>query len=165
MWFKVENGPADEVEVKNAQNIKQLKQEIILQHPRMFGDDQEAGVWHLYKTEHAQEPEDSWNLLTVLDGAGDTGPIALLLRRVSLTVYGTSGQSSKRRKKTEWKNETQLNAVSDDPGSQLFELDSSYLADSGLPSKKLILYCHTTFHQQFAFLREESLIKVFLVGF
>jgi hypothetical protein len=86
LWFKVENGPADEVEVKNAENIKQLKQEIIQQHPRMFGEDQEAGVWHLYKTAQAEEPENSWTLITELNGAGEIGPVALVLKRISTTT-------------------------------------------------------------------------------
>jgi hypothetical protein len=89
-WFKVENGPADEVEVKNAENIKQLKQEIIKQHPRMFGEDQEAGVWNLYKSSEAQEPEDSGDSLDVLGEAGKTSRTALVLRRVSPTLTAPS---------------------------------------------------------------------------
>jgi hypothetical protein len=86
LWFKVENGPADEVAVGNAENIKQLKQEIIQQHPRMFGEDQEAGVWHLYKSDEAQKPEDSGDYLDVLGDAGKTSRTALVLRRVSTTL-------------------------------------------------------------------------------
>jgi hypothetical protein len=42
-----------------------------------------------------------------------------------------------------------------DPLSVVFELDSVYLADSGLPeSQKLVLYCRPTFHHQFKFLQE-----------
>jgi hypothetical protein len=32
LWFKVENGPADQVEVKNAENILELMEAIIQQH-------------------------------------------------------------------------------------------------------------------------------------
>ena len=92
LWFKVENGPADEVGVNNAQNIKQLKNEMIQQHPRMFGDDQEAGVWNLYKTAQAQEPEDSGDTLDVLGEAGATSRTALILKRVSpIATSTTSG--------------------------------------------------------------------------
>ena len=91
LWFKVENGPADEVGVNNAQNIKQLKNEMIQQHPRMFGDDQEAGVWNLYKTAQAQEPEESWTTIAELDGAGETGPTALILKRIPQTAAAFAG--------------------------------------------------------------------------
>jgi hypothetical protein len=49
LWFKVENFPADEVKVGNAKNVKELKQEIIKQHPLMFGEYQEAGLWDLFQ--------------------------------------------------------------------------------------------------------------------
>ena len=96
LWFKVENGPADEVEVRNSQNIKQLKQEIIRQHPRMFGDDQEAGVWHLYKTgAEGKEPEESGDTLDVLGEAGKTSRTALILKRISQTApFGVGGNNS-----------------------------------------------------------------------
>lgn len=41
-----------------------------------------------------------------------------------------------------------------DVNSPLFQLDSNYLAKTGLPTQKLILYCRPTFHEQFKFLRE-----------
>jgi DNA replication protein DnaC len=58
-----------------------------------------------------------------------------------------------KRRKTQWK-QTKIKALTYDPNSTFFELDSDYLADSGLPSDKLILYCRSTFHDQFTFLRE-----------
>lgn len=91
LWFKVEDGPADEVEVNYAENIKQLKQEIIQQHPRMFGEDQEAGVWHLYKSAEAKEPEDSGDSLDVLGDAGKTSRTALILKSISPTTTAPSG--------------------------------------------------------------------------
>ena len=46
-----------------------------------------------------------------------------------------------------------------DPNSILFALDSDYLADSGLPVTKRVLYCRPTFHDQFKFLRERVIEK------
>jgi hypothetical protein len=83
LWFKVENGPADEVEVGNAANIKQLKKEIIQQHSYMFGEDQGAGVWHLYKSAQAQEPEDSWTPIAELGDAGETSRTSFILKKVT----------------------------------------------------------------------------------
>ena len=74
----------------------------------------------------------------------------------SADIFGTGTKfltlESKRRK-TQWK-QTKIKALTYNPYSTLFELDSNYLADSGLPSDKLILYCRPTFHYQFTFLRE-----------
>jgi DNA polymerase III delta prime subunit len=65
--------------------------------------------------------------------------------------------SRQKRQKTGWTT-TSIVALKYDPSSALFELDSAYLADSGLPaSQKLVLYCRPTFHQQFNFLQESVL--------
>jgi hypothetical protein len=82
LWFKVENGPADEVEVKNAANIKQLKQEIIQQHSYLFPPPTGPALWHLFRTAEAEEPEDSGDNLQVLGDAGQTSRTALILKRV-----------------------------------------------------------------------------------
>ncbi|KAJ1569032.1 hypothetical protein HK096_004456, partial [Nowakowskiella sp. JEL0078] len=58
----------------------------------------------------------------------------------------------------QWENATLLRKIhSYDPNNPLFELDTDYLANSGLPSSKLILYCRDTFHAQFKFLRKKVL--------
>ena len=93
LWFKVENGPADEVEVRNAENIKQLKQEIIQQHPRMFGEDQDAGVWHLYKSDEAEEPENSKSSISVLGNSGTVDGPEIVLRRVPTTAVEAANQN------------------------------------------------------------------------
>jgi hypothetical protein len=41
-----------------------------------------------------------------------------------------------------------------DPLSNIFHLDSDYLAKTGLATQKLVLYCRPAFHQQFIFLQE-----------
>ncbi|KAI8831485.1 hypothetical protein BJ741DRAFT_318924 [Chytriomyces cf. hyalinus JEL632] len=41
----------------------------------------------------------------------------------------------------------------------LFELDSTYLHGSGLPSTKLVLFCLKSFHDQFKFLHERVLCE------
>ncbi|KAJ3230985.1 hypothetical protein HDU81_004104 [Chytriomyces hyalinus] len=42
---------------------------------------------------------------------------------------------------------------------QLFELDSDYLAESGLPSATLVLFCRKVFHEQFNFLRQQVMLN------
>ena len=94
-WFKVENGPADEVEVRNAENIKQLKQEIIRQHSNLlhFQNTPAVADWNLYKSAQAEEPADSWTLITDLGTSGETGPAALILKRAY--APGTQGAYDK----------------------------------------------------------------------
>ena len=51
LWFKVEStGRAVTVKIAEDANVLELMEAIIQQRPRMFGDDQDAGLWHLYKT-------------------------------------------------------------------------------------------------------------------
>jgi hypothetical protein len=84
LWFKVEDGPAARVDVSNKELIiDDWKREMIRQHPQMFGEDQETGVWHLYKSAEAEEPEESWTPVTDLVDAGKTGPTALVLKRAA----------------------------------------------------------------------------------
>jgi hypothetical protein len=66
----------------------------------------------------------------------------------SLTATGME----RKRQKTDWQVST-LGQLLYDPNSALFELNSEYLAKTGLPSQKLILYCRPTFHEQFKFLQ------------
>jgi hypothetical protein len=65
----------------------------------------------------------------------------------------TAGDKKRKRRRTEWEVST-LGKLSYDPNSTIFQLDSNYLAKTGLPDQKLILYCRPTFHEQFKFLRE-----------
>jgi hypothetical protein len=84
LWFKIENGPADEVEVENAENIKQLKNKIIQQHSGFFTGQSDPLFWNLYKTGgEAEEPEDSGDSLDFLGEAGKTSRTALILKRVT----------------------------------------------------------------------------------
>jgi hypothetical protein len=84
LWFKVENGPGEEVEVKNAENIKQLKQEIIQQHSYLFTGQSDPLFWNLYKTGgEAEEPEESGDSLDGLGEAGKTCRKSIILKRVS----------------------------------------------------------------------------------
>jgi hypothetical protein len=62
-------------------------------------------------------------------------------------------EGSRKRQRTDWEVST-LGQLSYKPTSDFFELNSEYLAKTGLPSKNLILYCRPTFHEQFKFLRE-----------
>jgi hypothetical protein len=52
-----------------------------------------------------------------------------------------------------------LPALQYDSNAPLFELNSEYLAETGLPTRKLVLYCRPTFHEQFKFLREKVVEK------
>ena len=90
LWFKVENGPAAPVEANQCTSIWELKKEIISQHPRMFGDDLEAGVWNLFRSDPASEPEDSGDGLIVLEESGSTSRTALVMRRVQTQGMTTS---------------------------------------------------------------------------
>ena len=54
-----------------------------------------------------------------------------------------------------WKILSTLGQLRYDAHSPLFQLDSNYLANTGLPDKqKVVLYCRPTFHEQFKFLRK-----------
>ncbi|OAJ40780.1 hypothetical protein BDEG_24481 [Batrachochytrium dendrobatidis JEL423] len=61
----------------------------------------------------------------------------------------------KKRRTSEWEKVSTLAQLSYDPNSTIFELDTNYLVKTGLSTKKLILYCRPTFHEQFSFLREK----------
>ena len=91
LWFKVDNGPADEVEVRNAKNIKQLKNEIIQQHSNFFSGQSDPLLWNLYKSAQAKEPEDSGDSLDVLGDAGKTSRTAFVLKRISHTTTAPAG--------------------------------------------------------------------------
>ncbi|KAJ3347335.1 hypothetical protein HDU83_002191 [Entophlyctis luteolus] len=56
-----------------------------------------------------------------------------------------------------WKPGT-VNCHAYDIAEPLFELDSDYLTESGLPATKLVLYCRSTFHDQFKFIKDRVLI-------
>ena len=63
----------------------ELLEAIIQQHSNFFSGQSDTLLWDLYKTgAEGKEPEDSWTTIAELDGAGETGPTALVLRRVSL---------------------------------------------------------------------------------
>ena len=91
LWFKVENGPATKVIVDNTLDIDGLKNEIIEQHSYLFPPPTGPALWNLCKAAQAQEPVDSWTLITELNGAGEAGPTALVLRRVSPTLTAPAG--------------------------------------------------------------------------
>ena len=61
---------------------------------------------------------------------------------------------SHKKQKTNWTSSTKVARLTYVPSSPLFQLDSEYLADTGMPSSKLVLYCRPAFHQQFEFLQE-----------
>ncbi|EGF78076.1 hypothetical protein BATDEDRAFT_26764 [Batrachochytrium dendrobatidis JAM81] len=61
----------------------------------------------------------------------------------------------KKRRTSEWEKVSTLAQLSYDPNLTIFELDTNYLAKTGLSTQKLILYCRPTFHEQFSFLREK----------
>jgi hypothetical protein len=75
-------------------------------------------------------------------------------------VYLARGKERKRRR-TEW-DVSPLAQLSYDPNSVLFQLDTNYLAKTGLPTQKLVLYCRPTFHAQINFLRERVIEKSIL---
>ena len=75
-------------------------------------------------------------------------------------VYLAGGKERKRRR-TEW-DVSPLAQLSYDPNSVLFQLDTNYLAKTGLPTQKLVLYCRPTFHAQINFLRERVIEKSIL---
>jgi DNA polymerase III delta prime subunit len=70
----------------------------------------------------------------------------------------TAGDKERKRRRSEWEVST-LAQLSYDPNSTLFQLDTNYLAKTGLPTQKLVLYCRPTFHEQFNFLRERVIDK------
>ncbi|KAJ3196378.1 hypothetical protein HDU82_001806 [Entophlyctis luteolus] len=51
-----------------------------------------------------------------------------------------------------------VNCHAYDIAEPLFELDSDYLTESGLPATKLVLYCRSIFHDQFKFIKDRVLI-------
>ncbi|KAI8891842.1 hypothetical protein BC833DRAFT_431227, partial [Globomyces pollinis-pini] len=57
----------------------------------------------------------------------------------------TAGDKERKRKRTEWEVST-LAQLSYNPNSTLFQLDTNYLAKTGLSTQKLVLYCRPTFH-------------------
>jgi DNA polymerase III delta prime subunit len=61
--------------------------------------------------------------------------------------------TGRKKRKTEWET-SKLGTLVYNPNSTLFQLDTNYLAKTGLPTQKLVLYCRPTFHEQFKFLRE-----------
>ena len=73
-------------------------------------------------------------------------------RGTSLNIVNTA--SRQKSQQTGWTT-TSIVTLKYDSSSIFFELDSAYLADSGLPaSQNLVLYCRPKFHQQFKFLQE-----------
>ena len=86
MWFKAEStGKAVTVKIAENANVLELMEAIIQQHSTFFSGQSDTLLWDLYKTgAEGKEPEDSWTTIAELDGAGETGPTALVLRRVSL---------------------------------------------------------------------------------
>jgi hypothetical protein len=88
LWFKVDDGPAEEVEIRDAKNVRDLKREMIKQHPRMFGEDDEAGLWHLYRSATAGEPEDSRTPISQLGDSGAANGPDIVLRRVTPIATG-----------------------------------------------------------------------------
>ncbi|KAI9326130.1 hypothetical protein BDR26DRAFT_877974, partial [Obelidium mucronatum] len=68
---------------------------------------------------------------------------------------GLFGPKNPKRQKTDWSESCLSSILTYDPHSILFQLDSEYLANTGLPDKKkLVLYCRSLFHKQFDFLVE-----------
>jgi hypothetical protein len=65
LWFKVENFPAAPFEIAVAEDsiVFHLIEACIQQRPLLFGEVQEAGLWLLFRTAQAQEPEDSGDSL------------------------------------------------------------------------------------------------------
>ena len=90
LWFKVENGPATRVKIKEALIIDDLKQEIISQHLNAFVGQDNSLSWNLFRSDTASEPEKSWDSLAVLANGGETGPTALVMRRVQTQGMTTS---------------------------------------------------------------------------
>ena len=82
LWFKVENGPATRVKVKESGIIDDLKQEILLQHSRFFEGQDDPLMWNLFRSDTAAEPENSGDSLGVLGQAGGTSRTALVMKRV-----------------------------------------------------------------------------------
>ena len=95
-------------------------------------------------TEHLKRPE----LLARLTELGKN-----TLFEAGTDKLITAADKERKRRRTEWEVST-LAQLSYDPSSTLFQLDSNYLAKTGLATQKLVLYCRTTFHDQFKFLRE-----------
>lgn len=67
----------------------------------------------------------------------------------ALNFTGGSPQTGK----IDWE-VSKIKQLSYDPSSVLFVLDSNYLANTGLESEKLVLYCRPTFHDQFKFFND-----------
>jgi DNA polymerase III delta prime subunit len=77
-----------------------------------------------------------------------------LLKQFSQLNHSPSTSNDKIRPTSDWEIST-LPQLTYDVNSPLFQLDSDYLAKTGLPTQKLVLYCRPTFHEQFKFLREK----------
>ncbi len=72
-------------------------------------------------------------------------------------------ENHSKRIKTDWE-VSKINQLSYDPSSVLFVLDSNYLANTGLDSEELVLYCRPTFHDQFKFLNDRVINEGVLGG-
>jgi hypothetical protein len=72
---------------------------------------------------------------------------------VAVQAFDVTAGDKERKRRIEWEVST-LAQLSNDPNSTLFQLHTNFLAKTGLPSQKLLLYCRPTFHEQFNFLRE-----------
>ncbi|KAK5665313.1 hypothetical protein QVD99_008145 [Batrachochytrium dendrobatidis] len=86
------------------------------------------------------------------------GPAMADIDAPQLQLYTNSSTLTagyKKRRTSEWEKVSTLAQLSYDPNSTIFELDTNYLVKTGLSTKKLILYCRPTFHEQFSFLREK----------
>jgi hypothetical protein len=82
LWFKVENGPAAKVKVNDTLDIDELKQEIIQQHSYLFPQPTGPALWNLYKSDQAQEPENSKSSISILGNSGTVDGPEIVLRRV-----------------------------------------------------------------------------------
>jgi hypothetical protein len=86
LWFKVENSHrAVTVEIAEDANILKLMEACLQQHSNysLFQTYPSAADWDLFRTAQAKEPEDSWTPISEFGGAGETGPTALILKRVT----------------------------------------------------------------------------------
>ncbi|KAJ3387072.1 hypothetical protein HDU80_000250 [Chytriomyces hyalinus] len=80
--------------------------------------------------------------------------VLVLVPQETATAPSSEIVSSKRRKYEPVTRPTPVKPNTYSDTEPLFELDSDYLAESGLKPTKLVLFCRKLFHDQFKFLRE-----------
>ncbi|KAJ3246004.1 hypothetical protein HDU77_009129 [Chytriomyces hyalinus] len=80
--------------------------------------------------------------------------VLVLVPQETATAPSSDIVSSKRRKYEPVTQPTPVKPNTYSDTEPLFELDSDYLAESGLKPTKLVLFCRKLFHDQFKFLRE-----------